>query len=59
MSVLRRLGPALLPPVLAVVVALVICSAVMAALGVNPFAGRLSFGETGPCFARHGAVSVS
>jgi general nucleoside transport system permease protein len=36
-TLVRRLGPALLPPVLAVVVALVISSAVMAALGVNPF----------------------
>ena len=49
MSVLRRLGPALLPPVLAVVVALVISSAVMAALGVNPFdvfAVMVDFGDT-------------
>ena len=37
MSSLRRLGPALFAPVLAVVVALVISSAVMAALQVNPF----------------------
>jgi simple sugar transport system permease protein len=37
-NVVRRLGPALLAPVLAVVVALVISSAVMAALAVNPFA---------------------
>jgi ABC-type uncharacterized transport system permease subunit len=36
-TALRRLGPALLAPVLAVVVALVISSAVMAALAVNPF----------------------
>jgi simple sugar transport system permease protein len=36
-SALRRLGPALLAPVLAVVVALVISSLVMAALAVNPF----------------------
>ena len=49
MNLLRRLGPALLPPVLAVVVALVISSAVMAALGVNPFdvfAVMLDFGDT-------------
>ena len=37
MSALRRLGPSLLAPVLAVVVALVISSLVMAALAVNPF----------------------
>ena len=37
MNRLRRLGPALLAPVLAVVVALVISSVVMAALAVNPF----------------------
>jgi simple sugar transport system permease protein len=36
-SGLRRLGPALFAPVLAVVVAVVISSAVMAALQVNPF----------------------
>ena len=49
MSVLRRLGPAILPSLLAVVVALVISSAVMAALGVNPFdvfAVMLDFGDT-------------
>ncbi|TFV87833.1 ABC transporter permease [Blastococcus sp. CT_GayMR16] len=49
MSVVRRLGPALLAPVLAVVVALVISSAVMAALAVNPFdvfGVMLDFGET-------------
>jgi ABC-type uncharacterized transport system permease subunit len=49
MSVLRRLGPALLPSLLAVVVALVISSAVMAALGVNPFdvfGVMLDFGDT-------------
>jgi general nucleoside transport system permease protein len=48
-TLVRRLGPALLPPVLAVVVALVISSAVMAALGVNPFdvfAVMLDLGET-------------
>jgi ABC-type uncharacterized transport system permease subunit len=46
---LRRLGPALLAPVLAVVVALVISSVVMAALAVNPFdvfKVMLDFGET-------------
>jgi ABC-type uncharacterized transport system permease subunit len=46
---LRRLGPALLAPVLAVVVALVISSAVMAALAVNPFdvfGVMLDFGES-------------
>ena len=37
MSAVRRLGPALLAPVLAVVVAVVISSLVMAALQVNPF----------------------
>ena len=37
MNRIRRLGPALLAPVLAVVVALVISSVVMAALAVNPF----------------------
>lgn len=49
MSRFRRLGPALLAPVLAVVVALVISSAVMAALAVNPFdvfSVMLDFGET-------------
>jgi simple sugar transport system permease protein len=49
MNALRRLGPALLAPVLAVVVALVISSAVMAALAVNPidvFKVMLDFGET-------------
>jgi general nucleoside transport system permease protein len=49
MNRLRRVGPALLAPVLAVVVALVISSAVMAALAVNPFdvfAVMLDFGET-------------
>ena len=49
MSRFGRLGPALLAPVLAVVVALVISSAVMAALGVNPFdvfSVMLDFGET-------------
>jgi ABC-type uncharacterized transport system permease subunit len=48
-TVLRRLGPALFPPVLAVVVAVVISSAVMGALGVNPFdvfAVMVDFGET-------------
>jgi ABC-type uncharacterized transport system permease subunit len=48
-TVLRRLGPALFPPVLAVVVAIVISSAVMAALAVNPldvFAVMVDFGET-------------
>jgi ABC-type uncharacterized transport system permease subunit len=48
-SALRRLGPALLAPVLAVVVALVISSIVMAALAVNPFdvfKVMLDFGET-------------
>lgn len=49
MSAVRRLGMALFAPVLAVVVALVISSAVMAALQVNPvrvFAVMLDFGET-------------
>jgi general nucleoside transport system permease protein len=49
MNRLRRLGPALLAPVLAVVVALVISSAVMAALAVNPFdvfGVMLDFGES-------------
>jgi simple sugar transport system permease protein len=48
-TVLRRLGPALLAPVLAVVVALVISSAVMAALAVNPFdvfAVMVDFGDS-------------
>jgi simple sugar transport system permease protein len=46
---LRRLGPALFAPVLAVVVAVVISSAVMAALQVNPlrvFEVMINFGET-------------
>jgi simple sugar transport system permease protein len=46
---LRRLGPALVAPVLAVVVALVISSAVMAALAVNPFdvfGVMLDFGQS-------------
>jgi general nucleoside transport system permease protein len=49
MNALRRLGPTLLAPVLAVVVALVISSAVMAALAVNPFdvfGVMLDFGES-------------
>ena len=49
MNAVRRLGPALLAPVLAVVVALVISSAVMAALAVNPFdvfGVMLDFGES-------------
>ncbi|HLM04522.1 MAG TPA: ABC transporter permease [Blastococcus sp.] len=49
MNALRRMGPALLAPVLAVVVALVISSAVMAALAVNPFdvfAVMLDFGDS-------------
>jgi general nucleoside transport system permease protein len=48
-SALRRLGPALFAPVLAVVVAVVISSAVMAALQVNPlrvFEVMVDFGET-------------
>jgi ABC-type uncharacterized transport system permease subunit len=48
-NLLRRLGPALLAPVLAVGVALVISSAVMAALAVNPFdvfGVMLDFGAT-------------
>jgi simple sugar transport system permease protein len=48
-SLVRRLGPALLAPLLAVVVALVISSAVMAALAVNPFdvfAVMLDFGDS-------------
>jgi ABC-type uncharacterized transport system permease subunit len=46
---LRRIGPALLAPVLAVVVALVISSVVMAALAVNPFdvfSVMLDFGDS-------------
>jgi len=49
MSGLRRLGPALFAPVLAVVVAVVISSAVMAALQVNPlrvFEVMFDFGDT-------------
>ena len=49
MSVLRRIGSTLFAPVLAVVVALVITSVVMAVLGVNPFQVfkvMLDFGET-------------
>jgi ABC-type uncharacterized transport system permease subunit len=49
MSRLRRLGPALVAPVLAVVVAVLISSAVMAALQVNPlkvFEVMVDFGET-------------
>ncbi len=49
MSALRRLGPALFAPVLAVLVAVVISSAVMAALQVNPlkvFEVMVDFGET-------------
>ena len=49
MNFLRRIGPALLAPVLAVVVALVISSAVMAALAVNPFdvfGVMLDFGDS-------------
>jgi simple sugar transport system permease protein len=48
-SVLRRVGLALLAPVLAVVVAVVISSAVMAALQVDPlrvFAVMVDFGDT-------------
>jgi ABC-type uncharacterized transport system permease subunit len=48
-NLLRRLGPALFAPVLAVVVALVISSAVMAALQVNPlqvFSVMVDFGDT-------------
>jgi ABC-type uncharacterized transport system permease subunit len=48
-NLLRRLAPALLAPVLAVVVALVISSAVMAALAVNPFdvfGVMLDFGDS-------------
>jgi general nucleoside transport system permease protein len=46
---LRRLGPALFAPVLAVIVAVAISSAVMAALQVNPlqvFAVMVDFGDT-------------
>jgi ABC-type uncharacterized transport system permease subunit len=49
MTVVRRVGMALFAPVLAVVVALVISSLVMAALQVNPFRVfevMLDFGET-------------
>jgi ABC-type uncharacterized transport system permease subunit len=49
MNLLRRVGPALFAPVLAVVVALLISSAVMAALRVNPFevfAVMVNFGDT-------------
>ena len=49
MTLLRRVGPALLAPALAVVVALVISSIVMAALQVNPFqvfAVMLDFGDS-------------
>ena len=49
MTVLRRIGMSLFAPVLAVVVALVISSLVMAALQVNPlqvFEVMLDFGET-------------
>ena len=49
MSGLRRLGPALFAPILAVVVAVVISSAVMAALQVNPlrvFEVMFDFGDT-------------
>src|SRR4051812_42191083 len=49
MSALRRIGPALFAPVLAVVVAVVISSAVMAALQVNPvrvFEVMFDFGAT-------------
>jgi ABC-type uncharacterized transport system permease subunit len=49
MSLVRRLGPALLAPLLAVVVAVVISSAVMAALAVNPFdvfAVMVDFGDS-------------
>jgi ABC-type uncharacterized transport system permease subunit len=49
MSVLRRVGPAVLAPVLAVVVAIVISALVMAALQVNPiqvFEVMLDFGDT-------------
>ncbi len=49
MNALRRLGPALFAPVLAVVVAVVISSVVMAALHVNPlrvFEVMFDFGDT-------------
>src|SRR3954447_7590734 len=49
MSALRRIGPAMFAPVLAVVVAVVISSAVMAALQVNPvrvFEVMFDFGAT-------------
>ena len=49
MTALRRLGPALFAPALAVVVAVVISSAVMAALQVNPlkvFEVMVDFGAT-------------
>jgi ABC-type uncharacterized transport system permease subunit len=49
MNMLRRIGFALFAPVLAVVVALAICSVVMAALQVNPlevFEVMLDFGDT-------------
>lgn len=49
MNLLRRIGLAMFAPVLAVVVALVISSAVMAALQVNPFqvfAVMFDFGDT-------------
>jgi ABC-type uncharacterized transport system permease subunit len=49
MSVLRRVGLALFAPVLALVVALVISTLVMAVLGVNPFEVfrvMLDFGDT-------------
>lgn len=49
MSGLRRLGPAMFAPVLAVVVAVVISAAVMAALQVNPlrvFQVMIDFGDT-------------
>ncbi|SFL91025.1 ABC transporter permease [Geodermatophilus ruber] len=49
MSALRRLGPTLLAPVLAVVAAIIISGLVMAALQVNPFdvyAVMVDFGDT-------------
>jgi general nucleoside transport system permease protein len=49
MNLLRRTGTALLAPVLAVAVALVISSAVMAVLGVNPldvYSVMVDFGDT-------------
>jgi ABC-type uncharacterized transport system permease subunit len=49
MNAIRRIGPSLLAPVLAVVVALVISSVVMAALAVNPFdvfGVMLDFGDS-------------